>query len=75
LDCRHLENVYELFLLGALSDDNVLELREHLTGGCERCQLRIKEAARTVYLLSLTTKPVLPATKVKDDLLRLVRKK
>jgi hypothetical protein len=64
-----------LFLLGALSDENSLELREHLSRGCEHCSLRIKEAARTVYLLSLTAKPVVPAPRVKDDLLRLLRKK
>ena len=64
-----------MFLLGALSDEDSLELREHLTQGCEHCLERVKEAARTVYLLSLTAKPVSPGPKAKADLLRLLRKK
>jgi anti-sigma factor RsiW len=64
-----------LFLLGALSDEGSLELREHLTQGCEHCQERVKEAARTVYLLSLSARPVSPGPKAKADLLRLLLKK
>jgi len=75
LDCRHLEDVYELFLLGVLSDEGSLDLREHLAQGCEHCLERVKEAARTVYLLSLSARPVSPAPKAKADLLRLLLKK
>ena len=75
MDCRHLEDVYELFLLGALSDEGSLELREHLSRGCEHCQGRVKEAARTVYMLSLSARPVSPGPKAKADLLRLVKNK
>jgi len=64
-----------LFLLGALSDENSLQLREHLTQGCEHCLERVKEAARTIYLLSLTAKPTSPGPKAKADLLRLIRGK
>jgi hypothetical protein len=63
-----------LFLLGALPNEGSLELREHLTQGCEHCRERVKEAARTVYLLSLTAKPLPPGPKVKADLLRLLSK-
>jgi len=59
-----------LFLLGVLSDEDSLQLRAHLTEGCERCLERVKEAARTVYLLSLTAKPASPGPKAKADLLR-----
>ena len=75
MDCRHLDDVYELFLLGALSDEESLELRQHLTQTCPQCLERVKEAARTVYLLSLTAKPVPPAPKTKADLLRLLKSK
>jgi len=75
LDCRHLEDVYELFLLGALSDEGSRELREHLNQGCEHCLARVKEAARTIYLLSLSARPVSPGPKAKADLLRLLLKK
>jgi hypothetical protein len=63
-----------LFLLGALSDEDSLQLREHLTEGCEPCLERVKEAARTVYLLSLTAKPASPGPKAKADLLRLLKR-
>jgi hypothetical protein len=64
-----------LFLLGALRDEDSLQLREHLTQGCKHCLERVKEATRTVYLLSLTAKPASPGPKAKAGLLRLVRSK
>jgi hypothetical protein len=64
-----------LFLLGTLSEEGSLQLREHLSQGCEHCLERLKEAARTVYLLSLSPKPVAPGPKAKANLLRLVRGK
>ena len=75
MDCRHLEDVYELFLLGALSDEGSLDLREHLSRDCEHCRERVKQAARTVYMLSLSAGPVSPGPKAKADLLRLVKSK
>ena len=75
MDCRNLEDIYELFLLGALSDANSLELREHLAQGCSHCAERVKQAARTVYVLSLTAKPLSPRPQAKIDLLRMLPKK
>jgi len=75
LDCRHLEDIYELFLLGTLEEEDSLQLREHLAPGCGHCAHRLKEAARTVYLLSLTGKPVAPGPKLKTDLLRMLKNK
>ena len=75
MDCRHLESVYELFLLGALVEEDSLQLQEHLSLGCEHCLERLKEAARTVYLLSLAAKPVAPGPKAKANLLRQVKSK
>jgi hypothetical protein len=63
-----------LFLLGALPVEASQALREHLTEGCEHCLERVKEAARTVYLLSLTAKPASPRPKAKADLLRLLKR-
>ena len=73
MDCRHLESVYELFLLGALMEEDSFGIQEHLSFGCEHCLERLKEAARTVYLLSLAAKPVAPGRKAKASLLRQVR--
>jgi hypothetical protein len=70
MGCQHLEELYELFLLGALSDQGSVELREHLDRACPNCLVRTREAAETVYLLSLTAKPVRPAARVKSSLLQ-----
>jgi len=75
MGCRHLEEVYELFLLGALSQQGSLDLHEHLARGCPRCLVRIREAAETVYLLSLFAKPARPNPRVKVELLRRLHKK
>ncbi|MGD0124436.1 MAG: hypothetical protein ABSF46_03680 [Terriglobia bacterium] len=75
MDCRHLESVYELFLLGALLEEDSFAIQEHLSFGCEHCLERLKEAARTVYLLSLAAKPVPPGQKAKASLLRQLKGK
>jgi hypothetical protein len=75
MGCQHLEDLYTLFLLGTLSEENSADLREHLERGCENCLERIREAALTVYLLSLACKPLRPNPKVKSQLLLNVRKK
>jgi hypothetical protein len=75
MDCRHLEEVYELFLLGTLPEENSQDLLEHLRRGCERCVARVKEAAQTAYSLSLAGKPVTPSPKVKIEILRSLSKK
>lgn len=51
------------------------EVCEHLARGCEQCLARAKEAAQTVYLLSLTARPAAPSPKTKTELLRAVRNK
>ena len=73
--CRYLESVYELFLLGALLEEDSIEIQEHLSSGCEHCSERLKEAVRTVYLLNLAAKPVTPGQKVKANLLRQIKGK
>jgi hypothetical protein len=75
MGCQHLEDLHELFLLGALSDATAAELRDHLERHCASCLERIREAAQTVYLLSLTTKTARPNPKLKLQLLRRLRNK
>jgi len=70
MGCQHLEELYELWLLGALSEQGSLDLREHLGRDCPHCQARLREAAETVYLLSLAHKPVRPRPRVKAELLQ-----
>jgi anti-sigma factor RsiW len=70
MGCQYLDELYELWLLGALSEPGSQELREHLERGCPRCLARVREAAETVYLLARATKPARPHPRVKSELLR-----
>jgi len=69
MGCQPLEDLYELFLLGALSDQTSRDIRQHLETGCAQCLARLQEAGEMVYLLTLTAKPVRPHPKVKTELL------
>ena len=75
MGCQHLEELYELWLLGALSEQGSLDLRDHLGRGCPQCLARVREAAETVYLLGLAPKPVRPHPHVKVELLRQISRK
>ncbi|HXW15823.1 MAG TPA: hypothetical protein VEN79_15060 [Terriglobia bacterium] len=75
MGCQHLEELYELWLLGALSEQSSTDLRAHLARGCPHCLLRVREAAETVYLLGLAPKPTRPHPRVKAELLRQISRK
>jgi hypothetical protein len=75
MGCQHLEELYELYLLGAVSEEGSLDLREHLARGCPHCLGRVREAAETVYVLGLASKPARPHPRVKSELLRLISRK
>jgi len=65
--CQHLEDEYELYLLGALSPGGDLEL--HLSAQCPSCLQGLREAAESVYWLVQTAEPVRPRPVVKSRLL------
>ena len=75
MGCQHLEELYELWLLGALSEKGSLDLHEHLGRGCAQCLGRLREAVETVYVLGLTPKPARPRPRVKAELLRSISRK
>jgi hypothetical protein len=75
MGCQHLEELYELWWLGALSEQASQDLHEHLARGCPHCVTRVREAAEIVYLLGLATKPARPHPRVKSELLRQVSAK
>jgi hypothetical protein len=75
MGCQHLEELYELWLLGALSEHGSLDLRDHMARGCPHCLARIREAAEIVYLLGLASKPARPRPRVKSELLRQISHK
>ena len=75
MGCQYLEEVYELWWLGALSEQGSLDLHEHLARGCPHCLARVRDAAETVYLLGLASPPVRPPPRVKSELLRQISRK
>lgn len=75
MGCQHLEDLHELFLLGTLSEATAADLRDHLDRHCASCLERLREAAQTVYLLSLTAKTARPQPRLRSRLLRRLRKK
>jgi predicted anti-sigma-YlaC factor YlaD len=75
MGCQHLEEFYELFLLGVLPAEGNQRMREHLLQACPDCRTRFREAVETIYLLSLTCRPVQPHPRVKAELLHRLQRK
>jgi hypothetical protein len=75
MGCQHLEELHELWLLGALSEQSSVDLRDHLARGCVHCLVRVREATETVYILGLAAKPARPRPRVKAELLRQISRK
>lgn len=75
MGCQPLENLYALFLLESLAPEDTAEISEHLERRCPQCLERVRDAAQTVYLLSLSTKAARPDPKMKAQLLQRLRKK
>jgi hypothetical protein len=75
MGCEHLDEYYEVFLLGTISDGACADIREHVEGDCPYCLGHLREAALSVYLLSLSPRSVRPDPKQKSQLLRRLRKK
>ena len=75
MDCRYLDEYYELYLLGPVSGDIAAAIEEHAAKQCPHCLARLREAGRAVYLLSLPAKTVRPDPKRKAQLLRRLHKK
>ena len=51
MGCQHLEELYELYLLGALDPEDAEQVSEHVRRGCPNCARGLREAGLTVYLL------------------------
>ncbi len=74
MDGQHLDEIYELYLLGTLAGETGAEVGEHLMRGCASCLERLREAALTVYLLCQTTRTARPDPKLRSRLLRRLQK-
>ncbi len=75
MDCQHLDDFYEFFLLGTFQGDACAEIAEHAGRECPQCLARLREAARVVYMLAQWARPVRPGPKLKSQVLRQIRKR
>jgi hypothetical protein len=73
--CQYLEDLFELYLLGAASPKDAAAVQSHLQSGCANCLAQVREAGLTVYLLCLPAKPARLDPRQKSRLLQHVRKK
>ena len=73
--CQYLAEIYELFLLGTLPEEESAAARGHLEHGCPACLDYLREAALIVHFLSQTARPARPDPKVKSHVLRQLRTK
>jgi hypothetical protein len=69
MDCQHLEELHELNLLGALSEQSSSDVVAHLARSCPHCLARVHEAMEIIYVLCLRSKPARPHPRVKAKLL------
>lgn len=74
MGCQYLEDLFELYLLGALCAEDVAAVDEHLARGCPQCVEQLREAALTVYLLAQPARPARVDPKHKSKLLRHLRR-
>ncbi len=75
MGCEHLDDLYELYLLGALDDAQGAVIREHLERGCSYCVEHAREASLTLYLFTQLAPPArLVSKKGKAQLLNRLRK-
>lgn len=70
MDCRYLDDTYELFLLGLLKPKEADEVKEHFDRGCPYCLHHLREAAVSVFFLLSSSKPRKPDSRAKAELLR-----
>ncbi len=70
MDCRYLDDVYELFLLGLLQAKEAAEVKEHIERGCPYCVEHLREAAQAVYFLLCNAKSSKPPQHAKSEILR-----
>ena len=75
MDCRYLDDVYELFLLGQVKAKDAVEITGHIERGCPYCIEHLHEAAQSVYFLLSSAKPRKPNPSMKAETLRDLHRK
>jgi len=75
MDCKYLDESYELFLLAAAPPDVAATIREHVGRDCEYCLAHLRQAAQAVYFLCQPVRPIRPNPKVKTELFHQIHRK
>jgi hypothetical protein len=75
MGCQHLDEYYELCLIGTLTGEACTIIREHVADQCPYCLTHLRAAARTVYMLCQPTRTVRPDPKRRAQLLHRLQKK
>lgn len=70
MGCQYLDELYELFAIGALDGEKSAEIQDHLERDCPYCLAHFRESVQTVYLLISLAHPVRPRPRGKTQLLR-----
>jgi hypothetical protein len=72
--CPYLEDLWELYLLDALSVEDARAVSDHLDTGCAQCGEQLRDAAMTVYLLLQPGHAVRPQPNLKASLMRRLKR-
>ena len=75
MDCRHLDDIYELYLLGLLTDEEAEGLGDHLKRDCPYCLARLREASETVFFFLTALSKGRPSQKAKAAILKRISRK
>jgi hypothetical protein len=68
MDCQHLDQLYEMYLLGGIGGSAAEEIEAHVLRGCRHCLDGLREAAETVYCLLQNAGAVRPRPAVRTRL-------
>lgn len=69
MTCEELKDVFELYALGVLEDDEKSEIEEHLARGCQACQSNLRDALAVNALVMASVTQTAPPSGLKRRLL------
>ena len=67
-----MDDLYELFVLGALDREEAREIEKHLEEGCTYCSARVREANELAAVFAGLAEPVQPPAELRERVLRTV---
>jgi len=70
VECAHVEEDWELFVLGSLEEAAQQRMASHVRSGCKECHSRLMEAQIAAGLVAMTAPERQPSLRVERDLLK-----